>query len=277
MPRLWDDSLYSGAAEFYAMGRLPYPQRLGDVIAEHLGLTGTERLLDLGCGPGSLTLLLAPRVGQILGVDADPDMLRVGEKRARELGIANVTWRHAYAEDLEMGADVDVLSLAQSFHWMNRDLVAKRLRGWLAPSGSVVHVGATTHEGTGADGLEYPAPPRALIQQLVEAFLGPDRRAGMTIVLGGQTAAGEEVAFAEAGFAGPHTIPVPGGDVVTRSAKQVLASVLSLSSSTPALFGEQLAAFVHQVELLLKATSPSGLFSEQLRDMRVRIWTPQRA
>jgi ubiquinone/menaquinone biosynthesis C-methylase UbiE len=35
-------------------------------------------LLDVGCGPGSLTLLLAPYVSEAIGVDADGDMLGEG-------------------------------------------------------------------------------------------------------------------------------------------------------------------------------------------------------
>src|SRR5437764_1500490 len=65
-PRLWDESLYAGSAEYYAVGRLPYPQRLAGAIRGHLALDGRGRLLDLGCDTGSLTLLLAPlfdRVG----------------------------------------------------------------------------------------------------------------------------------------------------------------------------------------------------------------------
>ncbi|MGH3828126.1 MAG: class I SAM-dependent methyltransferase [Pseudonocardiaceae bacterium] len=47
-----------------------------DSLAAALHLDGSGRLLDVGCGPGSLTLPLAPRFGEATGVDADPDMLR---------------------------------------------------------------------------------------------------------------------------------------------------------------------------------------------------------
>jgi trans-aconitate methyltransferase len=52
----WDPSLYAGSARFYSIGRVAYPAEL--VAA--LELDGTGRLLDVGCGPGSLNLLLAP-------------------------------------------------------------------------------------------------------------------------------------------------------------------------------------------------------------------------
>jgi 2-polyprenyl-3-methyl-5-hydroxy-6-metoxy-1,4-benzoquinol methylase len=188
--RLWDDSLYAGSAEFYLKGRLPYPERLADVFRRHLSLDGTGRLLDLGCGPGSLSLLLAPLFDEVLAVDADADMIRVGQATAASRAIRNVTWRHAYAEDLDDVGRFRVVTLAQSFHWMDRPVVAVKIRGWLRQHGYCVHVGAATHEGTGATGeFPYPAPPRDRIRELVEAYLGPERRAGQGVVAAGYTSA----------------------------------------------------------------------------------------
>ena len=56
----WDESLFAGAAGYYQQGRLPYAPGLADVFARSLGLDGRGRLLDLGCGPGTVTLRLAP-------------------------------------------------------------------------------------------------------------------------------------------------------------------------------------------------------------------------
>lgn len=49
-----DECLYAGSAPYYAVGRMPYPQQLADALREHLELGGQGRLLDVGCGPGSL-------------------------------------------------------------------------------------------------------------------------------------------------------------------------------------------------------------------------------
>jgi len=56
----WDESLFAGAAGYYEQGRLPYAPGLADAFARSLALDGRGRLLDAGCGPGTVTLRLAP-------------------------------------------------------------------------------------------------------------------------------------------------------------------------------------------------------------------------
>lgn len=97
---LWDPSLYTGSAAFYVRGRVPYPAALADVLVDELDLDGRGRLLDLGCGPGSLTLLLAPYFDQVIGVDPDEQMLIEGRREAEAAGITNVSWLRARAEEL---------------------------------------------------------------------------------------------------------------------------------------------------------------------------------
>ena len=67
----WDPSLYAGSAAYYVRGRVAYPQELVDCLVRELALDGAGRLLDVGCGPGSLTLLLAPWFENATGLDAD--------------------------------------------------------------------------------------------------------------------------------------------------------------------------------------------------------------
>ena len=61
---------------------MAYPPELAERLTELLELDGTGRLLDVGCGPGSLTLLLADRFASAVGVDADAGMLAEAERLA---------------------------------------------------------------------------------------------------------------------------------------------------------------------------------------------------
>ncbi|MCP3804595.1 methyltransferase domain-containing protein [Allokutzneria sp. A3M-2-11 16] len=124
----WDSSLYSGSAEYYARGRIAYPDAVADALVAEMRLDGSGRLLDVGCGPGSLTLLLANAVEQAIGLDADPGMI----DEARRAGVPNAQWLHMRAEDLPAGLGrFRLITFAQSFHWLDRPRVAAAVRGSL--------------------------------------------------------------------------------------------------------------------------------------------------
>src|SRR5215217_2452840 len=55
----WDESLYLGSAPYYLRGRPPYAPELAETLRRILPLDGQGRLLDVGCGPGVVTLPLA--------------------------------------------------------------------------------------------------------------------------------------------------------------------------------------------------------------------------
>lgn len=272
---VWDETLFAGSAAHYSVGRMPYPGRLAAAVRDELGLDGTGRLLDVGCGPGSLTLPLAPLFESAVGVDPDAGMLAEAARRAGEAGLDRVEWRRHRAEDLpdDLGR-FKVVAFAQSFHWMDRLHVARRVRGLLDPAGFWIHVGATTHRGAEDAGvLPHPAPPWDRINALVAAYLGPVRRAGQGYLPDG-TAGGEEDVMREAGYTEVTRIQVDDGRVFDRDADSVVSAVFSLSSSAPHLFAERLPAFEKDLRDLLAEASPGGRFAEREVSTGVVVWRP---
>jgi len=272
----WDETLYAGSAAYYPRGRMPYPPAIADALAARLGLDGTGRLLDLGCGPGSMTLLLAGLFAEAVGVDADAGMLAEAQRQAGHAGVHNVTWRQLRAEELPAGLGTfRVATVAQSFHWMDQHRVATTVRDMLEPGGAWVHVGATTHRGVDSDqDLPHPTPPWAAIQELVERYLGSVRRAGCSTLPSGATRGGEDDVMRAVGYAGPERLDVAGSEVVERSTDDVVAAVFSLSGSTPHLFGDRVADFEADLRGLLATTSPRDRFSEVTREVALSIWRP---
>jgi hypothetical protein len=164
------------------------------------------------------------------------------------------------------------VTFAQSFHWMARNHVAGLVRHMLTDGGVVVHVSATTHEGIDTEEqLPHPRPPRDAIRTLIREFLGDARRAGRSVLPGGETAGGEERIYRGAGFRGPERLELPARTVL-RTAEEVRASIYSLSSSTPHLFGARFDAFDARLRALLGRTASDGVFSERLRGITVDIW-----
>lgn len=267
-----DETLYSGSAVYYPRGRFPYPAELATALVEELSLDGRGRLLDVGCGPGSLTLLLAPLFERVVGVDADAEMLAEATRQAERRGAENADWVHMRAEELpgDLGS-FRVVTFAQSFHWMERERVAAAVREMLEPDGAWVHVHATTHRGFDEDQLSEPAPPHEAIDELVKAYLGPVRRAGRGTLPHG-TPSGEEDAMLAAGFDAPRRLDVSGGRVLERSEDDVVASVYSRSSSAPHLFAGRLDEFEAELRELLRRTAPDGRFSERAREIELVVW-----
>ena len=200
----WDETLYAQSAGYYLCGRLTYPRQLAAQIVSAVGLGIDSRALDVGCGPGSLTLLLAPLVGQIVGIDADGGMIAQARLAADQAGIDNVAWRRLRGEQLpaDLG-DFDLATFAQSLHWMKRIEVLGLVRTMLVASGACVHVHATTNRGDESiDPLPRPRPPYEEIDALVRSYLGPVRRAGRSVRP--SFAGGDEAeVYRAAGFDGP--------------------------------------------------------------------------
>jgi trans-aconitate 2-methyltransferase len=104
-----------------------------DLIAE-LSLHGDERILDLGCGDGSLTRQLAARVprGSVLGIDAAVEMLDA----ALDKCAPNMAVRHLDITDLDFEAEFDVVFSNASLHWVHdHDAVLHAIHRALRPGG----------------------------------------------------------------------------------------------------------------------------------------------
>lgn len=59
-----------------------------------------ERILDMAGGTGDVAFRMAKRGAQVTVADINPDMLEVGEERARERGIDGLTWQVENAEKM---------------------------------------------------------------------------------------------------------------------------------------------------------------------------------
>ena len=64
-------------------------EKLYGVAAEFAGLTGRERVFDLFCGIGTIGLTLAPRAGEVWGMEIVAEAIEDAERNAEANGIAN--------------------------------------------------------------------------------------------------------------------------------------------------------------------------------------------
>ena len=91
---------FTRQAEPFAALRIHSQEQSLAWLAEELRLSGHERVLDAGCGPGLVACHLAPLAAVVVGVDATPAMVAKAEAVARERGCANVVFQEGVMEQL---------------------------------------------------------------------------------------------------------------------------------------------------------------------------------
>jgi SAM-dependent methyltransferase len=78
---------FRSAVPFYVEGRLDYPRRLIENVAGWLGISASDRVLDLGCGPGFLAIAFAELGCTSIGIDPDKAMLAAAKELAAGRGV----------------------------------------------------------------------------------------------------------------------------------------------------------------------------------------------
>ncbi|XP_028292842.1 putative methyltransferase DDB_G0268948 [Gouania willdenowi] len=92
-----------------------------------------ELALDVGCGSGQGTLLLAKHFESVVGTDVSPAQIEVAQQHAM---APNITYRHCLAEDLPIAdSSVDLVTAMSSFHWFDRQRFLQEVHRVLKPNG----------------------------------------------------------------------------------------------------------------------------------------------
>lgn len=105
-------------AEQYDTVQKDYQGKDGRELIEKLSLKEGCNVLDLGCGTGYLTGLLAERVGEqgtVTGID--PDAGRIAVARRKYAGLKNATFLEGSCENMPTGA-YDLVFSNHVMHWI---------------------------------------------------------------------------------------------------------------------------------------------------------------
>lgn len=147
----WDPTKYTEFSDY--RGR-PYKDLLGQLAG-----VDAAKIVDLGCGPGNMTRLLAQRwpAARVTGLDSSPEMIARAQDTVPE---ENLDFRIADATSWHPEADIDLLFSNAMLQWLpgHRQLLA----GWLAELKTGANVAIQVPGNFGS-------PSHAVMRQVAES------------------------------------------------------------------------------------------------------------
>jgi SAM-dependent methyltransferase len=132
------------AAEEYERGRPEYPEEVGEILAEQLGLGPGALACDLAAGTGKLTRLL---VDLECGVVAVEPVEGMRAELARVLPEVDIRAGAAEAIPID-DASVDAVTVGQAFHWFDAPVALAEVHRVLKPAGGLAMVWNMRDEDT---------------------------------------------------------------------------------------------------------------------------------
>ena len=166
----YHEKLYSGfAQEHFARPAVrALRAHMVERIVKLTGIGPRSRVLSLGCGIGDTELLLAPKVGELVGVDLSPSAIRQARADAERLGVRNAT----FVEGSDAAGRFDaVIAIFLLHHLPDAELAALpvKVRAQLAPGGAFYSLDPSARRLSGKIG-------RLLIPGMMKRYQTEDER-----------------------------------------------------------------------------------------------------
>jgi SAM-dependent methyltransferase len=248
---------FRNAAPHYLIGRPAYSPALIRRVAQQCGLDGTQRLLDLGCGPGQLSLAFASWVAKAIAIDPEPAMLEVASQLGA--GIApNIEYRQGSSYDLDASLGTFHLAvIGRAFHWMDRADTLARLDTLLAPRGAVA-LFSTTH-------LDDPLRPwAAQYRTLIDEHANRDPARSQRLSPEWES---HLDMLARSAFCALERISVI--EYRRVNAEQLKARPLSMSSLSRERLGDQLDALLERIDAIAEEHAADGWLIERIESTAI--------
>jgi len=111
-----DDITWDKRAEDFAKQYIN--QTYIDQIMKKIDFTVNDKVLDIGCGPGTLTIPLAKKVKKVTALDISKKMLEIVSEKAQKFKLKNIDYIHEEFENVRFGEDVqphDIIICSRAF------------------------------------------------------------------------------------------------------------------------------------------------------------------
>jgi SAM-dependent methyltransferase len=136
---------FSAGAKAYERARPDYPEKAVRFVARTFDLGPGKIVVDVAAGTGKWTRQLVRTGARVVAVEPLPAMRRVFR-----LSVPGVPVRAGTAESTGLPpASVDLVTVAQAFHWFDVPAALREFRRILRPRGGLAIVWNSRQEGTG--------------------------------------------------------------------------------------------------------------------------------
>jgi ubiquinone/menaquinone biosynthesis C-methylase UbiE len=124
---------FEAGAAAYEVARPGYPDEALDILQAEVGIADGTRVLDLAAGTGKLTRRLVELRAEVVAVEPVEGM-----RAQLQAVVPGVEALDGTSEEIPVpDASVDVVTVAQAFHWFDADLALAEIARVLRPGGRV--------------------------------------------------------------------------------------------------------------------------------------------
>jgi ubiquinone/menaquinone biosynthesis C-methylase UbiE len=136
---------FDGVAEQYEEARRSYPVALRQHLTHEGVLNPQSIVVDLGAGTGQVARLLAGTAHQVIAIEPESDMVRVGIEATADFD--NIRWQQGSDADLArilQHRTVDLVVIGNAFHHLNQPVLLRDLDRLVSDGGAVVVCSSST-------------------------------------------------------------------------------------------------------------------------------------
>jgi ubiquinone/menaquinone biosynthesis C-methylase UbiE len=128
---------FSNRVENYVRYRPSYPDDIVPFLEANLKLKQEHRVADIGSGTGLFAEILLKKGYNVICIEPNEEMRQAAEKKLRQ--YAGFTSRNHSAEQTGLRShSVDLITVAQAFHWIDAVAAKKEFERILKPGGHIV-------------------------------------------------------------------------------------------------------------------------------------------
>jgi len=129
--------IWTGKASSYDQARPTPPPALLDLLTQLIGLPHPALVVDVGSGTGLSTAIWGERAERVIGIEPNADMQNEAVRKVEDSPYAaHIEYRAGTADRMGLPDEcADIVTAAQSFHWMEPTATLAEIARILRPGG----------------------------------------------------------------------------------------------------------------------------------------------